>query len=734
MTPTPSSPLPDSPVTDESPAPALDLAADFSAPSVEDWRKQVEADLKGADFDKKMVWRTLEGLAVQPLYTRHDVAELATLPAYPAVAPYVRGNKAQANAATPWLVRQDCVLRAPEEVNAAWRDGLARGETALCMRLDNAARRGFDGDSPAAREFAGRSGCTLSTIGGLRVALADVDIAKVPVFFRTGAAAFPVLAMFLALADERGVARASLSGGVEFDPIRSLAKNGRLRAPLSCLWAQMEDMVRLCAEQAPGIRPVSVNSHPAHNAGASAVEELAYLISAGVEYLRALDERGVAVPEASAAMGFSVSVSTNVYLEVAKLRAARALWAKVVKAFGCDDPAAQRMFLHARTSARTKTVHDPYNNMLRTQVEAFAAVLGGVDSLFVAPFDEPYGPPTEFAARIARNQHHLLREEAGLGRVVDPTAGSYAIEALTDQIAREAWRMVQEIDAAGGLVSAMVKGLPQGRVAATAAKRDALVRTRREPIVGVSNYPNPAEALLARQTEESRREFLEVRRQKLARVKGTRDNNRVRVALAELAEAADGRTENLLARAVECARHSATIGEILDAVTEGDGATDVTATPFAARRLSEPFEALRRRAERHREITGKLPNAVLLTTGPLGMRRARADFSTAFYGAAGFTTCEIGPFESVNDAVAAVLESPDRLVVVCSDDATYPVFVPEFVQALKLVKPSAVVHVAGWPTESVDALKAAGVDGFIHVRADLIETLTELMDRLGTGN
>lgn len=707
----------------------LDLAKEFPVPALAAWREAAQKELKETPLDK-LTWQTPEGIAVEPIYTRENATLADAAKALPGFAPYRRGTNPLSGVSPAWQVRQDCVLGAPEEVNAALRDGLARGQTAIGIRLDNAARLGYDGDSMGAIDLVGRGGCTLSSINGLRIALQDIDLEKYPITIRTGTAALPVLAMLIALADERGVSRRLLTGAVEGDPVRELAKVGSLRGPLDLHFRELADMAIFCQRECPGIRPIIVNSHVFHNAGASAVQELAATLASGVEYLRALEARGLDARGAALSMVFSFSVSTNLYPEIAKLRAARQLWATIVKAFGVTDLEAQKLFLHVKTSTYTKTVNDPYNNMVRTVIESFAGAVGGADSMYVAPFNEPIGRPDEFAARMARNQQLILREEAFVGRVVDPAGGSFYIETLTDSIAAEAWKLFQEIEAKGGLVKSMEAGFLQKKINDTAERKRQAIATRRQPIVGVSNYPDTKEKAQEK-SHHSHAEFLQERQRRVARLRAQRRSGRVRTLLLNVTRAVASNEGNLMDIAVEVAREGGTLGEITQALIRGAQGEPPRVEALKSERASAPYEALRARASRHEALVGDKPRVVLVPFGPGAMRRARAEFCSGFFGAGGFQVVEVPGKATAAEVVAAVAATNARLFVLCSDDASYPEATPILVEKIRAIHPDAIIYIAGYPKDSIEQLQAAGAAGFVHIRAGLPETLTAIMNQIG---
>jgi methylmalonyl-CoA mutase len=389
------------------------------------------------------------------------------------------------------------------------------------------------------------------------------------------------------------------------------------------------------------------------------------------------------------------------------------------------------MFLHVRTSTFTKTRHDVHSNLVRNAIEAFAGAVGGCDSMYIAPFDETVGRPEEFSMRLARNQHLLLKEEAQLGRVVDPAAGSHAIEKLTDDLARAAWLFLQQIEAEGGMAEALKTGWVQARIAETQRKREKAVTSRRNVIVGTSAYPDLEEKPLPRK-HIPRDEFLAERRRRIARLKAVRDNAAVRDALTRVALFAVSGEGSLVEAAMDAAKAGATIGEIVASLNRA-AAPPPAVDPVVAARASKPFERLRERAEAWRRMNGSHPPVMLATMGPLGMRRARADFCAGFFGAGGFQAVEPPAFSTPAEAAKAIIAHPATLVVLCSDDATYPVAAPGIVAAVKAASPAKLVWIAGYPADSVDMLREAGVDGFVHIKADAVETLTTLQDQLGIG-
>ena len=410
------------------------LFSDFPAQTYEDWRKTIDKALKGASFEKKFVTRTYEGIDLQPLYWLEDSQALPQVNALPGFAPYVRSTELLGYVGKPWEVCQELTCSTPEAFNLALRADLERGQNAVNLVLDRPTRLGIDADQAAASAV-GQGGVSISSVADLDQALAGVDLAKTPVFIQSNTTALPLAAFLVALAKQRGNPPASLQGCIGMDPLGALAREGSLPRPLERIYDSMAGLTAWAAVNAPGLQTVAVQGHPYHEGGGNTVQELAFALATAVEYLRAMQACGLAVNTVAPRIRFALSIGSQFFMEVARLRAARLLWAKIVKAFGGAEQA-QKMVIYARTSAWNKTVCDPYVNMLRTTVEAFAGVVGGVNSLHVSPFDEVIRTPDEFSRRIARNTHTILREESHIPRTIDPAGGSWYVETLTDALAR----------------------------------------------------------------------------------------------------------------------------------------------------------------------------------------------------------------------------------------------------------------------------------------------------------
>lgn len=699
----------------------------FPIPTPADWRALAEAELKGARFEKRLVTRTPEGIDLQPLYAAPDCEGLGLVGSLPGFAPFARGTQPEGNTTEGWEICQELVLGNPREFNAAARTGLDRGLTAINFYLDKATRDGLDPDMAPVGDV-GLGGVSIATTADLARALDGVDIEKVPLFVRTGSSALPFAALLIAWVRERGCDPARLRGCIEMDPLGVLSHEGSLPHSLEGAYREMAHLTTWASTHAPELQTICVHSRAFHESGGSAVQELAAALAAGAEYLREMSARDLHPDRVAPRIRFSLSSGTRLFMEIAKFRAARALWSRIVAAFG-GSAEAQRMNLHVRTSRYSMTVCDPYVNLLRATTEAFAGVVGGCDSLHVAPFDEAFRSPDEFSRRIARNTQILLKEECHFHRVIDPAGGSYFVESLTDQLAARAWAQFQRIEAGGGLGAALVAGTLQKEIAATAAARAKDLAHRRESLIGTNVYANPTEKPL----DPRGPDLAALHRTQAQRIQSHRislQNEQNTLILHRLAEILDSAPHNLLEAAIDAARAGATLGEITRTLRSGD-VVPPRIEPLRIHRAAEPFEDLRAAADVFRAKTGAAPRIRLLCMGPIRQHKVRADFCTGFLEVAGFTVDPGTPCATPEEAIEAATGCGAPVCVICSTDETYPELVPAITAGIKSRAPSVAVIVAGLPSDHVDAFRTSGVDDFIHVRADALALLTQLQRQAG---
>ena len=608
------------------------LLTEFQAPTTQEWLDKIQVDLKGADFEKRLVWRTNEGFTVQPFYRREDVLKLKTPDALPGEFPFVRGNKKDNNV---WYIRQDIVADDAKVANAKAKDVLNKGIDSLGFRIP--------GEKVNA-EF-------------VETLLDEIRCDIVEVNFNTCKRHTLELAhLLVAYFEKKGYDKEKVVGSVDFDPMEKMVIKGKDVTPILATAPQLIETLKAY----PNFRCITVNSESLNNAGAYIVQELGYALAWGNEYLQQLVDAGIDVDLAAKKIKFNMGVSENYFMELAKFRAARMLWAQIVKQYEPKCDCACQMIVNATTSFYNQTLFDSYVNLLRSQTEAMSAALGGVHSMVVVPFDATYEVPTEFSERIARNQQLLLKEECHFGQIVDPGAGSYYIEYLTDSLAVEAWKIFLKVEDEGGFLAAVKAGTVQDDINATNAKRHGDAAKRKEFLLGTNQFPN----------------FTEV-------------------------------SEGKKPLTCACGCGQAETAEF---------------KTINSTRLAADFEDLRIHTE-----GAKTPTAFMLTIGNLAMRQARAQFSCNFLACAGYKVIDNLGFKTVEEGVDAALKAGADIVVLCSSDDEYAEYA---VPAFKYLDNRAMFVVAGAPA-CMEDLKAAGIENFIHVKCNVLETLKEYNHKLG---
>ena len=697
------------------------LLGEFSAATHEQWRTAAEALLKGASFEKKLVTRTPEGIELQPIYNQSDVAGLPQLLELPGSGDRVRGS-VSGHLLRGWEVSQELPLPTPEEFNAAAIADLERGQTELNVPLDLATLEGRDPDNAEPGEV-GACGLSLATIADMERAFAGIHLPMISVYLRAGASALPATALLLALARERGNSPSELRGCIEVDPLGMLAWNGHMPLSLDRAYDEMAAVTRYAIEHAPRLQTIAIQGHPYHDAGATAVQELAFALATGVEYLREMEKRGVSINETTRHVRFALSAGSNFFMEVGKFRATRQVWSQAVRAMG-GSPDARRMHLHVRTSTYNKTAYDAHTNILRTTTEALSAVVGGCNGLHVGPFDEVIRLPDDFSRRIARNIQTILAEECDLTKVIDPAGGSWYVEWITDQVARRAWSVFQEIEKAGGMARALEADLPQKAAATSAALKADSVGRRRTVVVDANQYPNSRDGApdprlpdYAAIREKRAREVADFRTRS-----STEGDANVMNHLNTLLESHPGAA---LESAVDAIVDGATLGEICRTL-RADDEPHAKIKPLRIHRAAQPFEQLRDNAAGYARRKGTPPLLFQANIGPSRLYRLRADWTSSFFQVGGFKVMNDRDFTGADDAARAVADSGATIVVIISGDATYQTVVEPLARAIKSADPRVFILVAGAPKENADAWRAAGVDEFVNVTSNALELLTRL--------
>jgi methylmalonyl-CoA mutase len=701
--------------------PEFTLRDDFPPADYAEWRALAEADLEGASFEQRLVTHTYEGIDIQPVYTRRDRPGEGDPDGFPGLAPFVRGAEPLGAAQSGWDLRQEHTHPDLDAANRAILDDLQGGVTSLLLRLDIAARNGLDPDDPGAGEWAGRDGIMAYHADDLDRALAGVHLNMIGVTLEAGAAFLPAAALLVALWRRCGVTPDQARGAFNADPLAVLARDGQLPVPAEAALALMAALAAWTAKNYPHVTAVRVGTAPYHHAGATAAQDVAFGMATAVEYLRAMARADVDVDAAARQILFSISVGTHHFLAIAKLRAARRLWGRVIEACG-GSPGAAAMRLHSRISKRVLTHRDPYVNLLRNTVGCFAAGVGGAEAVTSVPFDSVAALPDALSRRIARNTMLILQEEAHLNRVIDPPGGSWYLGWLTDQVADKAWGIFQQIERGGGMLEAIRSGWVAKQIDSAFAPRAKNLARRKEGITGVSEFPNIGEAPIHRPPPNRNA----LRAEAAARVVTARRASPALTALAHAGASPDPGAP--VATAVEAAEHGASIGQLSLAL--GFHAEPTLLSPLAPHPFAEPFEELRDASDSWQAAHGHRPRVFLANLGPVAHHTARATFAKNFFEAGGFEVVGNDGFRDADAATRAFSASGATIAVLCSSDKLYPEFVPQAAPKLKAAGARSVV-LAGNPGANEAAWRAAGVDRFIFIKCDVLSVLREMLREEG---
>ncbi|MCR5756459.1 MAG: acyl-CoA mutase large subunit family protein [Selenomonas sp.] len=694
---------------------------EFTPPTYEEWKEACIALLKGAPFEKKMYTKTYEGITFDPMYFRKDTEDILPKDSFPGMDDFLRGAQPSGYLGKPWGIAQVCDETMPAENNELLRHEQEKGSTIYHIKLDRASLMAQDVRQAAAP---GDEGVSVTTLDDMHILLSGLQLDKYPLYLYAGESALPMLSLLAGTLKASGQDWGKIQGVAGADPLGELAANGKNSKSLDELYREMFQCAQWAIAHAPGLKTIFVRSDVYSRGGANDVQEAAYTLATAVAYLRALLERGLSIDDAAGQIMFGFSMGANFFLQIAKLRALRPLWAQIVEAFG-GSKEAQRMHIHARPALFFKTVYDPYVNMLRNTTEIFSGVVGGVDSFESSPFDEPIRKGDEFSRRIARNVQIILQEEFGLLQPIDPAGGSWAVETLTKQMKEKVWAEFQVIEGKGGMLKALQESYPQGEIAAVLAARFKASETRKDRIVGNNMYPNMTEKLLDPRPED----MAENKKKRIAQVEAYLADIDEAFKTEKLTALKAG-SENLVDLAIAAAQAGATSAEIAEGVAAGKESELVTA--IAPHRWSERFEKLRQLTEDYKAQHHDNVKIFLANMGPIPQHKARADFTTGFLQVGAFEVLTNNGFSTVEEAAQAARASGADAVVICSTDATYPEIVPELAPKLHEVLPEATVFLAGAaPKDLLDTYNQAGIDEYISVKANCYKILQLLQQKKG---
>ncbi len=697
----------------------IKFVEDFATPTYDEWVAEVDKALKGAPFEKKMYTKTYEGISVRPVYTRQDWPPTGDPSGFPGASPFTRGGNAAGNRVDNWDVRQVHAYPDAQKCNDIILRDLSRGVTSLVLRFDAAARAGLDADAAEAKALAGDDGVMVYSVDDLDLLLAGVHLELAPISLDAGAQFLPAAGLLAALWERRGVGADKAWGAFNADPLGTLADSGTLPAPLDTMLTRMADLARHTAATYPKVTAVNVNTSVYHTAGASETQDLAASMATAVAYLRAMTDAGMDIDSACRQILFTYSVDCNQFLGICKLRAARKLWSRVTESCGASE-AAGAMNLHAVTAWRMMSKRDPWVNSLRTTVACFSAAVGGARSVTVLPYNAAIGLPDNIARRVARNTHTVLAEESNIAMVIDPAGGSWYVETRTGELAKAAWAEFQAIEKDGGMAKALEDGSFAKRIAESYAERERNLDKRKDPLTGVSEFPNIQESVDPVEVPD----LGAAAKAAAERLSATREKAGDAVAskLGAIEPSAGKVTDAVFAAAAS----GGTIGAMAGAL--GGAAAKIDALP--KHRLAERFEALREASDACLEKTGKRPQVFLANLGPIAKHTARATFAKNFFEVGGIETMTNNGFDNAEDCAKAFKESGARIAIICSSDPLYVEMAPSVAPALKAAGCER-LYLAGAPGDKKDSYMQAGVDEFIFMGGNVYATTRSALAVLG---
>jgi methylmalonyl-CoA mutase len=697
-------------------------------PNITDWQALADKEVKGRD----LTWQTPEGIAVKPLYTADDVS---VDPGLPGFAPFTRGVRASMYAGRPWTIRQYAGFSTAEESNAFYRRNLAAGQKGLSVAFDLATHRGYDSDHPRVTGDVGKAGVAIDTVEDMKILFDGIPLDQMSVSMTMNGAVIPILAFFIVAGEEQGVERKLLDGTIQNDILKEFMVRNTYIYPPEPSMRIISDIFGYTSREMPKFNSISISGYHMQEAGATQVQELAFTIADGMEYVKYGVASGLDIDKFAGRLSFFFAIGMNFFMEIAKLRAARVLWHRVMTKLGAKDERSKMLRTHCQTSGVSLTEQDPYNNVIRTTIEAMAAMLGGTQSLHTNALDEAIALPTDFSARIARNTQIVIQEETGMTKVVDPLGGSYYIESLTQELVDKAWEIIERVESEGGMAKAVAAGWPKAMIEEAAASRQARVDRGDDVIVGVNKYRLANEDLL----ETLEVDNAKVREGQIARinaVKAARDQAACQAALDALREGAKGKG-NLLELAVEAARARATLGEISQAMEDVFGRYATRPTPVKGV-YAAPYEDDSRWAQVVDGVKaverrlGRKPKLLVAKMGQDGHDRGANVIASAF-GDMGFDVVSGPLFQTPEETVVLALESGVDVVGASSLAAGHKTLIPELIAGLKEAGRNDIKVIAGGviPPQDYEYLRDAGVQGIYGPGSNVVECAADVLRLLG---
>ncbi|PCJ39095.1 MAG: methylmalonyl-CoA mutase [Alphaproteobacteria bacterium] len=702
--------------------------------SITDWQSLVGKELRGRSL-KDLDWNTPEGITVKPLYTAEDTANIPHMDNLPGFFPFTRGVRGSMYAGRPWTIRQYAGFSTAEESNAFYRRNLAAGQKGLSVAFDLATHRGYDSDHPRVQGDVGKAGVAIDSVEDMKILFDQIPLDQMSVSMTMNGAVLPCLAFYIVAAEEQGVSRDALGGTIQNDILKEFMVRNTYIYPPEPSMRIIGDIIEYTTKEMPKFNSISISGYHMQEAGATQLQELAFTLADGMEYVRAALKKGLDIDVFAPRLSFFFATGMNFFMEVAKLRAARTIWAQIMENFGAKNPKSMMLRTHCQTSGVSLTEKDPYNNVIRTTVEAMASMLGGTQSLHTNALDEAIALPTDFSARIARNTQIVLQEETGMCHVVDPLGGSYYVEHLTNELVQKAWKLITEVEDMGGMTKAVETGMPKMKIEEAAALKQAGIDRGEEVVVGVNKYRLDKEDdidILNVDNDAVR----EAQIARLTNVKATRDADKCQAALDALTKAAAG-DENLLDKAVDAARARATLGEISDAMEKifnrhRAEVKSISGVYGSAYKGDKGFEKIQKDIEKFAESHGRRPRMLVVKMGQDGHDRGAKVIATAFADI-GFDV-DVGPlFQTPAEAAREAIENDVHIIGVSSLAAGHKTLIPQLIAALEKEGAAEIMVVCGGviPAQDYDFLYDAGVAAIFGPGTNIPQAAARVLAVLG---
>ena len=698
--------------------------------SLTEWRALASKELRDRSLDE-LDWHTLEGLTIKPLYTKEDIDQLDHLDNLPGMEPFTRGPKATMYGGRPWTIRQYAGFSTAEESNAFYRKNLAAGQQGVSVAFDLATHRGYDSDHPRVEGDVGKAGVAIDSVEDMKILFNQIPLDQVSVSMTMNGAVIPTMACYIVAGEEQGVSQEALSGTIQNDILKEFMVRNTYVYPPEPSMRIVADIIEYTSDNMPKFNSISISGYHMQEAGANLVQELAYTLADGKEYVRTAIERGMDVDKFAGRLSFFFAIGMNFFMEAAKLRAARLLWHRIMESFDAKSSKSKMLRTHCQTSGVSLQEQDPYNNVVRTAYEAMSAVLGGTQSLHTNALDEAIALPTEFSARIARNTQLILQEETGVSNVVDPLAGSYYVESLTSELADAAWNIIQEIDEMGGMTKAVASGIPKLRIEESAAKRQAMVDRGEEVIVGVNKYQlESQDEINIRDIDDSAVRDTQISR--LNDIKKNRNTKRCSDALKNLERVAKN-GGNLLNAAVEAARERATVGEISMAMEKEFGrhraeVKTLSGVYGAAYEGDDDFRRIQIEVDEFSKAEGRRPRMLVVKMGQDGHDRGAKVIATAFADI-GFDV-DVGPlFQTPEEAANDAVDNDVHIIGISSQAAGHKTLAPKLIEALKEKDAEEIIVICGGviPQQDYKFLLEKGVKAIFGPGTNIPAAASEIL-------